>query len=108
MVDAARAELDRAAEDLETLTERLRESTDRVDLLEALVDELLGLLSAPALVLDNEGRVVGMSRGAEKQMADPDSALGRLATAVVPSPLADALTLVVTLPGGASLVVSTK
>lgn len=108
MVDAARAELDRAAGDLESLTERLGECTDRVDLLEALVDELLGLLSVPALVLDHEGRVVGMSRGAEKQLADPEAALGRPAAAVVPRPLADALTLVVTLPGGASLVVSTK
>jgi PAS domain-containing protein len=108
MLDAARQEMERAAVDLEGVTARLRECTERVDWLEALVDELLGLLAVPALVLDRDGCILAMSRGAERQLDDPDAALGRSAASVLPRPLADTLTLVVALPGESSLVVSTK
>jgi PAS domain-containing protein len=108
MLDAAREEMERAAEDLEGLTARLSECTERVDWLESLVDELLGLLAVPALVLDSEGRILAMSRGAEHLIDDPEAALGRPAATVLPRPLADTLTLVVTLPGDSTLVVSTK
>lgn len=108
MLDAARDEMERAAEDLEGLTTRLRECTARLDWLESLVDELLGLLAVPALVLDSEGRILAMSRGAEHLIDDPDAALGRPAATVLPRPVADTLTLVVALPGDSTLVVSTK
>lgn len=108
MLDAAREEMERAAEDLEGLTSRLRDCTARVDWLESLVDELLGLLVVPALVLDRDGCILAMSRGAERLLDDPDAALGRAAATVLPRPVADTLTLVVALPGESTLVVSAK
>jgi hypothetical protein len=107
-LDAARIELDRAAEDLEQVTALLADRTDRVDWLEALVDELLGLLDVPAVVVDGDGCVLALSQGAEKQVADHAAALGRPVAKVLPRPLADALTLVVALPGGSNLMVADK
>ena len=96
------------AEDLEQVTALLTERTDRVDWLEVLVDELLGLLDVPAVVVDGAGCVVALSLGAEKQVADPAAALGRPVAKVLPRPLADALIVVVTLPGGSNLMVADK
>jgi hypothetical protein len=100
-LDEARLELDRAAEDLERLTERLEERTERIEWLESLLDELLELLTVPALVLDDDHRVLAASRGAEDRYPAVAEGLGRR----VPDPLAGELDVVLTLPGGSTLVV---
>jgi len=103
--DEARVELDRAADDLERLIERLDERTQRVEWLETLLDEVLELLTVPALVIDDERRIVAASRGAEAQVPGVAESLGRPATAVLPKQMADDLSVVATLPGGSRLVV---
>jgi PAS domain-containing protein len=103
--DSARAELDRAAGDLERLIDQLGERTERVEWLESLLDEVLELLTVPALVLDDERRIVAASRAAEDQVPGVAGGLGRPATAVLPEELADDLDVVATLPGGSRLVV---
>lgn len=103
--DDARAELDRAADDLERLIERLDERTQRVEWLESLLDEVLELLAVPALVIDDERRIVAASRGAEAQFPGVAESLGRPATAVLPARMAEELDVVATLPGGSRLVV---
>lgn len=104
LLDEARQELDRAAGDLERVLGLLGERTERVEWLEALVDELLGLVSVSAVVLDAEGRVTALSRGAEAEVADPRGALGKSAKSVLPGALGDDVHRVA-LPGATTLVV---
>jgi len=104
LLDAARQEMDRASDDLERLARLLEERTDRVEWLEALVDELLELVGVPALVVDADGRIAGLSRGAEVDLPGARGALGKPATSVLPDPLGEGATTV-SLPGEATLVV---
>lgn len=104
VLDAARQEMDRAADDLERLVRLLDERTERVEWLEALVDELLDLVGVPALVVDADGRITGLSRAAEADLPGARGALGKLAASVLPDPLGDDVTTV-SLPGAATLVV---
>lgn len=104
LLKAARQEMDRASEDLERVVRLLDERTEQVDLLEALVDELLGLVDVSALVLDGDGRITAVSRGAEKDLPGVAGALGKPARSVLGMPLGDDVTRV-ELPGSATLVV---
>lgn len=91
-----RVELDAAAEDVEHLNQQLRDRTRDVQRLEILVDKLLELVEAPTIVVDPNGRVAAVSRGA----ADHDAhlsreAVGKSASAVVPQGLADGIMRIV-------------
>lgn len=92
LLDDMRRELEGAAGDLERLTQQLHERTGLVEHFEALVDELLGLLAVPVVLIDEHARVAGLSRGAVKLVDDPASAMGRAASSVLPSPLSKEVT----------------
>jgi hypothetical protein len=92
LVDDMRQELERAADDLERLTEQLGERTGMLLRFEALVDELLDLMPVPVVLLDENARVAGLSRGAADLVDDPAAALGRAATSVLPSALSREVT----------------
>jgi len=83
--DEARRELEGAASDLEQLTQLLHERTDALDTLEALVDHLLGLVDVPLVVVDADGRIAAVSRGAADSVGDLADALGKQATSVLPA-----------------------
>jgi hypothetical protein len=100
----ARLEMDQAAGDLERVVALLGERTERVEWLEALVDELLGMLGVPAVVLDADGRVTAMSRGAEDGLPDGRDALGKPAKSALPDALGEDVRRVA-LPGANTLVV---
>ena len=104
LLDEAREEMDRAADDLERVVALLGERTERVEWLEALVDELLGLLTVSAVVLDADGRVTALSRAAEAEVTDAKGALGKAAKSVLPEALGDDVRRVA-LPGATTLVV---
>ena len=104
-LDEARLELDRAADDIERLLRRLDERTERVEWLESLLDELLGLLTVPVVVIDDAQCIVAASHKAEEQVPGLAGALGRPASSVLPGRKADDLDVVAILPGGARLVV---
>jgi hypothetical protein len=87
LLDDMRQELDRAAADLERLTTELQTRTDLVQGFEALVDELLSLLTVPVVVVDENARVTGLSQGAADLVDDPANAVGRAASSVLPSRL---------------------
>jgi hypothetical protein len=92
LLDDMRQELDRAADDLERLTEQLDERTGLLLRFEALVDELLDLMPVPVVLLDENARVAGLSRGAADLVDDPAGALGRAASSVLPSALSREVT----------------
>jgi hypothetical protein len=92
LVDDMRQELEHAADDLERLTEQLDERTGLLLRFEALVDELLDLLPVPVVLIDENARVAGLSRGAADLVDDPAGALGRAATSVLPSALSREVT----------------
>jgi nitrogen fixation/metabolism regulation signal transduction histidine kinase len=118
-LDEMRSELDRAAGDLERVTEQLRERSDQVERLEALLDEMLGLLEVPVVVVGPDRRVAAISRGAADLLPDTSRVLGKAASAVLPRPLLDRVVAfadgtspvpaddrdLVALPGGSTLVV---
>jgi PAS domain-containing protein len=104
LLDEARLEMDRASDDLERVVRLLDERTARVEWLEALVDELLGLVGVPVLVLDADGCITAVSRGAEDDLPGARDALGKPGRSVLPEPLGDDVTKV-SLPGAATLVV---
>lgn len=83
--DQARRELEGAASDLERLTELLGERTDALDTLEALVDHLLGLVDVPLVVVDADGRIAAVSRGAADSVDALADALGKPAKSVLPT-----------------------
>jgi nitrogen fixation/metabolism regulation signal transduction histidine kinase len=87
LLDDMRQELDRAADDLERLTTELQARTDLVQGFEALVDELLSLLAVPVVVVDENARITGLSRGAAGLVDDPANAVGRAASSALPAPL---------------------
>jgi hypothetical protein len=84
-VEEARRELEGAAADLESVTQLLHERTDALDTLEALVDHLLGLVDVPLVVVDADGRIAAVSRGAADSMDALTDALGKSAASVLPS-----------------------
>jgi hypothetical protein len=124
-IDEMQSEIERAAGDLERVTEQLRERSDEVERLEALVDRMLGLLEVPMVVVGPDRRVAAMSRGAAAVLsgAGVPRVLGRSAASVLPRPLAERVAAfaeqpgqpgrdegegaddLVALPGGATLVV---
>ena len=116
-IDEMRNELERAAGDLERVTEQLRERSDQVERLEALLDEALARLELPVVVVGPDRRVAAMSRGALALLPETSRVLGKAASTVLPRALVDRLaaladgtskadgTDLVALPGGATLVV---
>jgi nitrogen fixation/metabolism regulation signal transduction histidine kinase len=116
-LDEMRSELETAAGDLERVTEQLRERSDQVERLEALLDEMLGLLEVPVVVVGPDRRVSAMSRGAAHLLPETSRVLGKAASAVLPRALVDRMAAfadgttpaddrdLVALPGGATLVV---
>jgi hypothetical protein len=95
LLDEMRRELERAAVDLERVTEQLHHRTGLVDALEALADELLDLLTLPVLLVDATGRVTALSRGAAAVVEVDDSrasVVGKQASSVLPAPLARQVT----------------
>jgi nitrogen fixation/metabolism regulation signal transduction histidine kinase len=116
-IDEMRNELERAAGDLERVTEQLRERSDQVERLEALLDETLARLELPVVVVGPDRRVAAMSRGALALLPETSRVLGKAASTVLPRPLLDRLVALadgtsnadgsdlVALPGGATLVV---
>jgi hypothetical protein len=118
-IEEMQTELERAAADLERVTTELRERSDQVERLEALLDEMLGLLDVPVVVVGPDRRVAAMSRGAAGVFPQNSGVLGKAASAVLPRALADRVVAfadgttgtdadgggLVALPGGATLVV---
>jgi uncharacterized protein GlcG (DUF336 family) len=88
-LETARQELTSAAEDLERLTGELQQRTALVERLEVLSDALLDLVLVPAVVVDAEGRIVGVSRGGAAAVPELADALNKPVSAVVPRRLAD-------------------
>jgi len=81
-----RAELDRAAGDLEALADAHEECTRTLESVESTVDVLLDDRSAQVLVLDGEHRVTGISRGMARLLGDDRPVLGHpLASVALPS-----------------------
>jgi nitrogen fixation/metabolism regulation signal transduction histidine kinase len=116
-IDEMRNELERAAGDLERVTEQLRERSDQVERLEALLDETLARLELPVVVVGPDRRVAAMSRGALALLPETSRVLGKAASTVLPRALLDRVVALadgtikadgsdlVALPGGATLVV---
>lgn len=116
-IEEMRTELERAADDLERVTEQLRERSDQVERLEALLDEMLGLLDVPVVVVGPDRRVSAMSRGAAVLLPETTRVLGKAASAVLPRALVERVVAfgegtdgagghdLRALPGGATLVV---
>lgn len=88
-VAAARLELERAATDLERLTGELYERSLLATRLEILADALLDLLPVPAIVVDPDGRIAAVSRGAVATVPALSDGLGRPASKLLPKRLAD-------------------
>lgn len=83
-----RAEIDRSAEDLHRLTERVNDQNLTMERLEMLVTELLDLLPAPAVVVDADGLIAAVSQGTGEH--DPElwkTKVGRPATSGLPARL---------------------
>jgi nitrogen fixation/metabolism regulation signal transduction histidine kinase len=116
-IDEMRNELERAAGDLERVTEQLRERSDQVERLEALLDATLARLELPVVVVGPDRRVAAMSRGALALLPETSRVLGKAASTVLPRALLDRVVALadgtvksdgndlVALPGGATLVV---
>lgn len=64
LLGEVQSELERSAEDLARLTERVQEQTAVVERLEFLVTEVLNLVPAPAVVVDPDCRIAAVSQGA--------------------------------------------
>src|SRR5690606_22087299 len=92
-VDAATDRLDRMADELSTARARL-------DLLESMVDVLLGRLDAVVFVVDADRHILGMSRAAIEQYDGP--AIGKPLTSVLSEPLGDGVEIQ-DLPGDAAV-----
>jgi hypothetical protein len=81
--DDPRVELDRAASDLEALADAHDECTNDLETFESMVDAMLDDPSVHVLILDEERKVTGVSRGMAAQLGDRQ-ALGRRVTSLVP------------------------
>ncbi|HEY3140529.1 MAG TPA: hypothetical protein VGJ86_05335, partial [Acidimicrobiales bacterium] len=88
MLDAARDELVRAAEDLERLTDELHDRSRQVERLEKLAEALLDLVATPAIVVDPSGLLSGLSRGAASSFPALADGLGKPAAPQLPPDLA--------------------
>lgn len=94
-----RAGLDAATERLERMADELTTARARLDLLETVVDVLLGQMDAVVVIVDADRHVLGMSRAAIERFDGP--AIGKPLTSVVSEPLGDGVQ-VQELPGGAA------
>lgn len=97
-----RAGLDAASTQLERITDELDRSRAQLDLLETVVDVVLGYVEAVVVVADADRNILGMSAAAVDRFDGP--ATGKPLTAVLPEPLSDDVR-VHTLPGDAALLV---
>jgi hypothetical protein len=88
-IEEMRDELERAAGDLERITEQLHERSVQVERLEALVDHMLGLLELPVVVVGPDRKVSAVSRGASALLPQTSRVLGKAASSVLPRPLAE-------------------
>jgi ABC-type transporter Mla subunit MlaD len=88
VLDAARDELVRAAEDLERLTDELHDRSRQVERLEVLAEALLDLVATPAIVVDSSGLLSGLSRGAASSFPALADGLGKPAAPQLPAELA--------------------
>jgi hypothetical protein len=91
ILEEARTELEQAAEDLERLTRELQERTRWVARLEALVDVLLDVTTASVVLVDPDGTVAAVSRGAVAQLPLLADGLGQQAARLLPKPVAAAV-----------------
>ena len=91
-----------AAGQLDRMADELTGSRARLDLLESLVDILLGELEGLVVVVDVDRHILGMSRAAVERFDGP--AIGKPLTSVMPEPLDDAVQ-VYELPGDATVLV---
>ena len=82
--DDPRDELDRAAAELEALTDAHDDCTRELETVESTVDVMLDDPTAHVLVLDDERKVTGLSRGMAALIGDDRSVLGRRVTSLVP------------------------
>jgi PAS domain-containing protein len=90
-IEEMRNEMERAAGDLERITEQLHERSVQVERLEALVDHMLGLIELPVVVVGADRKVSAVSRGAAALLPQTSRVLGKNASSVLPRPLADRL-----------------
>ena len=79
-----RAEMTRAAADLEALADAYDDCTESLETMEATVDTLLDDGSSQVLVLDADRRVTAVSRGMAELLGGGEQLLGRRAASVVP------------------------
>lgn len=104
LLDDMRRELERAADDLERATQQLHQRTGLVEHLEVLVDELLGLLVVPVVLVDENARVTALSRGASDmfEVDDPAAVVGKTVSSVLPAPVSKEVTAHVRAAGAAA------
>lgn len=87
-----RTEIDRSAHDLRRLTERVNEQNVAVERLEVLVSEILKLLPTTAVVVDANGLIAAISRGAsEHDLGLSKDTVGQPATSALPAQLGNAI-----------------
>jgi predicted NBD/HSP70 family sugar kinase len=82
-VEAAAAEIDR-------LTTELTTRAEWVDDLEAILDNVLGLLDTPLVVVGNDRRIRALSRGAGERLTG-DAVVGKALSSVIPDEVFEAL-----------------
>ncbi|MDD9368953.1 MAG: hypothetical protein PV358_02465 [Acidimicrobiales bacterium] len=99
-----RAGLDAATAQVERVADELDGSRARLDLLETAIDILLGHVEAVVVVVDADRNILGMSAAAVDRLGGP--AIGKPLTSVLPEPLADNIRAE-SLPGGAAVLVVT-
>ncbi len=80
--DDRRTELDRAAAELEALADAHDECTSELETVESTVDVLLDDGSALVLLLDEEHKVTGVSRGMARLLGGERPVLGRRLSSV--------------------------
>lgn len=99
LLDDLRTELEQAADDISRLTESLRERNLVVERLETLIAEVLGFLTAPAVVVDGDGKIVAVSQGAvDDYPGITEGSLGEPSSNVLPAQLADDIMAVIRAP----------
>ncbi len=80
--DGSRTELDRAAAELEALADAHEKCSDDLETVESTVDVLLDDESSHVLLLDEEHRVTGVSRGMARLLGSERPVLGQRLTSV--------------------------
>lgn len=87
LVAEMRAGVEAAARQLDELVAELGEQRSRVDQLETVVDHLLGVTEATVLVIDDGGRITGLSRGSAERL--DGAAVGKPLSSVLAAPIVD-------------------